>query len=244
MINVKKLEFHYRGGEFSLAVPELSIERGSSAAIVGPSGTGKTTLLNLLAAYAVPHAGTVSIDGEDVGAMSDAARREFRIRNIGLVFQEFELLEYLTVRDNILLPYRISAALSLTRAVRERAASLAEQVGIADKLNRPVQRLSQGERQRVAICRALLPEPKLILADEPTGNLDPANTDRVLSIIFDYVAANDATLVSVTHEHELLPRFGRTVDLRDLQGSGFTVHGSRLGEELGVGVGQESGGDK
>jgi putative ABC transport system ATP-binding protein len=216
MISIRKLEFHYRGGEFSLAIPELAIARGSTVAVVGPSGTGKTTLLNLMAAYTVPHAGSVEINGTCIASMSDGARRDFRLCHIGLVFQEFELLEYLSVLDNILLPYRISAALTLSPEVRARAISLAERVGIADKLKRCVQRLSQGERQRVAICRALLPEPKLILADEPTGNLDPANTDRVLGIIFDYVADHEATLVSVTHEHELLPRFERTVDLRDI----------------------------
>jgi putative ABC transport system ATP-binding protein len=158
MISIRKLEFHYRGGEFSLVIPELSIARGATVAVVGPSGTGKTTLLNLMAAYAVPHAGSVEINGMSIASMSDGARRDFRLCHIGLVFQEFELLEYLSVLDNILLPYRISAALTLSPEVRARAVSLAEQVGIADKLKRRVQRLSQGERQRVAICRALLPE--------------------------------------------------------------------------------------
>ncbi len=216
MINVRDVEFHYREGDFSLSIPELTIAQGSTVAIIGPSGIGKTTLLNLLAAYAVPHAGSVEVAGTCVSTMPDSARRDFRICKIGLVFQEFELLDYLSVSDNILLPYRLSAALKLTPEVRARAAELAGRVGIADKLKRRVQHLSQGERQRVAICRALLPQPTLLLADEPTGNLDPANTKRVLDIIFDYVATQHAALVSVTHEHELLPRFDRIIDLREI----------------------------
>ncbi len=215
MIDVRNLEFHYRGGEFSLQVPELSVVAGERVALIGPSGTGKTTLLNLMAGCLIPHAGSVSVDGTTLSSLPDARRRAYRICNIGLVFQEFELLEYLTVRDNILLPYRISHALHLDRDVRDRAADLAERVGIADKLGRTVDCLSQGERQRVAICRALLPNPPVLLADEPTGNLDPKNTDRVLAMLFDYVQAHSATLVSVTHEWHLLDRFSRTIDLGD-----------------------------
>ena len=216
MIEIKHLEFHYRGGEFSLSVPELAIAKGESVALVGPSGIGKTTLLNLIAAYDTPHRGSIRVAGEHTASLSDAHRRAFRIRNIGLVFQEFELLEYLSVLDNILLPYRITPALELTPEVRARAGVLAQKVGIEDKLKRRVPRLSQGERQRVAICRALLPEPSLLLADEPTGNLDPVNTERVLDIILDYVAEKQATLITVTHEYDLLPRFDRTIDLREV----------------------------
>ncbi|TDI33832.1 MAG: ATP-binding cassette domain-containing protein, partial [Acidobacteria bacterium] len=130
-------------------------------------------------------------------------------------FQEFELLEYLSVLDNILLPYRVTPALRLDHAVRERAQDLARQVGIADKLGRLVDRLSHGERQRVAVCRALLTQPALLLADEPTGNLDPANRDRVLDFLFDYVARAGGTLVTVTHDRELLSRFGRVLDMKN-----------------------------
>ena len=126
--------------------------------------------------------------------------------------QDFELLEHLSVLDNILLPYRISRSLRLDRSVRERAVLLAEQVGMGDKLRRDVRRLSQGERQRVAVCRALLPAPRLLLCDEPTGNLDGANKQHVLEILDEYVARARATLVTVTHDHEILPRFGRIVD--------------------------------
>ena len=134
------------------------------------------------------------------------------------MFQEFELLEYLDVLDNILLPYRINAALALTSGVRERARGLADKVGIGDKLRRNVAHLSQGERQRAAICRALLPQPALLLCDEPTGNLDPANTNHVTDILFGYIRSTGATMMSVTHEHQLLERFARVIDFSSLLG--------------------------
>jgi putative ABC transport system ATP-binding protein len=119
------------------------------------------------------------------------------------------------VADNILHPYRISSALMLDAEVRRRAASLAELMEIGDKLNRNIASLSQGEKQRVAICRALLPGPALILADEATGNLDPRNKGRILDLLFETVEAHGATLVAVTHDHDLLPRFTRVVDFAD-----------------------------
>ena len=214
MIEVQDLDFRYAEGDFVLRVPELTIERGSTVAVVGPSGCGKTTLLNLVAGIASPGGGRVTTNDVEIGALTDRARRDFRIRHIGLVFQEFELLEYLNVLDNILLPYRINSALELTSHVRDRARGLAEDVGIADKLDRHPDKLSQGEKQRVAVCRALLTEPVLLLADEPTGNLDPRNKGRVLDILFDYAERSGATLVTVTHDLHLTDRFSRVLDFR------------------------------
>ncbi len=215
MIRIKDLRFCYNEGEFSLQIPNLEICRGETIAVIGSSGLGKTTLLNLIAGIAVPQAGRVTTNDVEITALDDRKRREFRIANIGMVFQEFELLEYLSVLDNILLPYRVTPALRLDHAVRERAQDLARQVGIADKLGRLVDHLSHGERQRVAVCRALLTRPALLLADEPTGNLDPANRDRVLDFLFDYVARAGGTLVTVTHDRELLSRFGRVLDMKN-----------------------------
>jgi putative ABC transport system ATP-binding protein len=220
MIQISELKFSYPEGGFHLDIDALAIQRGETAAVIGASGTGKTTLLNLISGVAVPHTGSITTNGIKVSALDDRARRDFRIKNIGLIFQEFELLEYLNVLDNILLPYRISGALRLSAAVRQRAAELAEMVGLADKLGRNVLHLSQGERQRVAIARALVPDPALILADEPTGNLDPENTDRVLDIINTYVQSNGATLVSVTHERHLLERFERVIDFSEFRKAG------------------------
>jgi ABC-type lipoprotein export system ATPase subunit len=215
MIRIADLHFWYREGDFALRVNDLRIDRGETIAVIGPSGSGKTTLLNLIAGIALPQAGCVTTNGVEIAALDDSERREFRIANVGLVFQEFELLEYLSVLDNILLPYRFTPALRLDRAVRGRAEGLARQVGIADKLGRLINRLSHGERQRVAVCRALLTQPTLLLADEPTGNLDPANRDLVLDFLFDHSRSTGATLVTVTHDHDLLGRFARVIDVKD-----------------------------
>jgi putative ABC transport system ATP-binding protein len=214
MIQISALRFHYGDGDFALHVPELAISCGEAVALIGPSGSGKTTLLNLIAGIETPDSGSVRTAGVEVSALDDGARRSFRVGEIGLVFQEFELLEYLDVLDNILLPYRINASLKLDGAVRERAVALAGRVGIGDKLGRYARQLSQGERQRAAVCRALVTRPRLLLADEPTGNLDPANKDRVLDILFDYACEEDATLLTVTHDHDLLERFGRVIDFK------------------------------
>lgn len=217
MLKLDSLAFHYPETGFRLHVPELEIARGEKVAVIGPSGSGKTTLLNLVSGILVADGGQVRVDDVAVNALSDAQRRRFRISRIGFVFQDFRLLDYLSVLDNILHPYRITPALQLDRGVRERAIALAEQMGIGDRLNRPVQALSQGEQQRTAICRALLPQPGLILADEATGNLDPDNKMRILDLLFERVDEHGATLLAVTHDHELLPRFGRVVDFRDFR---------------------------
>ncbi len=217
MINIHSLEFHYRYGEFRLRVPEFTVAKSEKVAVIGPSGSGKTTLLNLIAGIFTPVSGTASVDNTEVSTLNDAQRRDFRITNIGFVFQDFELLDYLNVLDNILHPYRITRVLTLDRSTRERAVRLAERMGIDDKLRRFADDLSQGEKQRAAICRALLPQPKLILADEATGNLDPENKTLILDLLFQAVEEHDATLLAVTHDHELLKRFDRVVDFQDFR---------------------------
>ena len=213
MIAINDMAFTYRGGEFCLRIPQLQIAAGETVAVIGSSGTGKTTLLNLVAGVTVPEKGRVVTNDVTVSEMSDSARRDFRIQHIGFVFQEFEMLNYLSVLDNIMLPCRISPAMHVDSSVRDRARSLAKMVGIEDKLRRNVRRLSQGERQRVAICRALLPQPAIVLADEPTGNLDPINTDIVLDLLFGYVRDNGTTFISVTHDRDMLDRFDSVVDM-------------------------------
>jgi len=217
VIELKDLHFAYPGNEFRLDVPSFRARQGEKLAVIGPSGSGKTTLLNLVSGIVTPERGTVRVTDVEVSAMSDARRRAFRIRQIGFVFQDFELLDYLNVLDNILHPYRITGALRLNADVRQRARALADRMGIGDKLDRHANDLSQGEKQRVAICRALLPEPRLLLADEATGNLDPHNKRLILDLLFDSVDAHGATLLAVTHDHELLPRFDRVVDFADFR---------------------------
>lgn len=217
MITIDSLEFRYGRSSFRLNVPDFRVASGETVAMIGPSGSGKTTLLSLIAGILPPTKGRIVVAETEVGSLGDGARRDFRIRNIGLVFQEFELIEHLSVLDNILLPCRISPALTLDKPLRERAAWLAEEMGIADKLRRYVRRLSQGERQRVAICRALLPQPPLLLCDEPTGNLDPSNKQHVLDILLDYIQRNGSTCIAVSHDHEILPRFDRVIDFKQFQ---------------------------
>jgi putative ABC transport system ATP-binding protein len=171
----------------------------------------------LIAGIAAPESGELYTAGTDLSSLDDRARRDFRIQRIGLVFQEFELLDYLTVLDNILLPFRINPTQRLGPGDRERARELADRVGIADKLARRPAQLSQGERQRAAVCRALVVEPGLLLADEPTGNLDPANKDRVLDILIAYAQESGATLLTVTHDEGVLKRFQRVIDFDDFR---------------------------
>ncbi|MCZ6717803.1 MAG: ABC transporter ATP-binding protein [Gammaproteobacteria bacterium] len=217
MINISGLAFRYPDGEFQLRVPEFAVAEGEKIAVIGPSGSGKTTLLNLIAGILQPAGGTVEVGDVRVDALTDSERRNFRITNIGFVFQDFELLDYLNVLDNILHPYRITGALMLDGEVRARAAMLAESMGIGNKLKRLVNDLSQGEKQRAAICRALLPWPKVILADEATGNLDPTNKSRILDLLFRSVDEHNATLLAVTHDHDLLKRFDRVIDFEDFR---------------------------
>jgi len=212
MIKVENLTFRYSATSFQLRVPEFFLNDNERVAIVGPSGSGKTTLLNLIAGILTPETGTVDVDGTDVATLSDVQRRRFRASTIGFVFQDFALLDYLSARQNILYPYRITPALTLTAEVRDRAEALAASCGIGDKLDRHPSALSQGEQQRVAICRALVTQPKLILSDEATGNLDPDSKARILNLLFEQASEAGAAVLAVTHDHELLPRFGRVLD--------------------------------
>ncbi|MEE9142304.1 MAG: ABC transporter ATP-binding protein [Gammaproteobacteria bacterium] len=211
MIRLRDLSFRYVEGGFELSVPELEISAGEQLAVVGPSGSGKTTLLNLIAGILSPERGDLVVMDQELNHLNDAQKRAFRLRRIGMVFQSFELLDYLSVVDNILLPLRIGGG-KVETTDRQRATELARQMGIGDKLDRPIDQLSQGERQRAAVCRALLLRPPLILADEPTGNLDPANKGIVLSLLLEYATSNDATVVTVTHDQNLLSRFSRVID--------------------------------
>jgi putative ABC transport system ATP-binding protein len=220
MIRIRDMAFRYGKNDFHLRVPDLTVATGETTAFIGPSGSGKTTLLNLIAGITSPNAGTIEVDEIDTTSLSESARRDFRISRIGLVFQEFELLDYLDILDNILLPYRINRSLRLDADVRDRAHKLAGAVGLDDKLSRHPGQLSQGERQRVAVCRALVSEPTLVLADEPTGNLDPVNAQLVLEMLFDLTRRSGATLLAVTHDHQILDRFQKTIDFAEFDSRG------------------------
>ena len=214
MICVQELLFSYPHSDFQLQIPQLEIDAECATAVVGPSGSGKTTLLHLVAGILSPERGNITVDGINVAALSSAGRRSFRLRNIGMVFQDFELIEYLNVLDNVLLPCRIGR-LSLDSDAKERAVHLLQLVGMSRHIKKSVTRLSQGERQRVAICRGLLSKPSLLLADEPTGNLDPATSEQILDVLLETVQVEKSTLVMVTHDHSLLHRFASTIDFTE-----------------------------
>ena len=215
MIEINDVLFEYQNGAFGLKISDLSIQLGEKVALIGPSGTGKTTLLNLLAGILTPSSGAIHIEGLDIAQLKADDRQDFRAVKMGLIFQEFGLLEYLTVLENICLPYRISPVLEMDTTVLERGREVAETIGLGDKLHRYPKHLSQGERQRIEVCRAMITEPAMILGDEPTGNLDPGNRDHVAALLFDYSASSGAPLLVVTHDYELVKQFDRTIDIRE-----------------------------
>ncbi|HEX6965389.1 MAG TPA: ABC transporter ATP-binding protein [Gemmatimonadaceae bacterium] len=190
----------------------LEIEPGEYVAIVGPSGSGKSSLLNLLGAIDRPTSGRVLIDGRDVGTMSDRDVTRFRLRNIGFVFQRFYLMPILTARENVELPMAEAGVPAAER--RERARALLSYVGLANReRHRPTQ-LSGGEQQRAAIARALANQPALLLADEPTGELD-ARTGAEIIGLFDRLNRDGTTLLVVTHDEELARAARRVIHMRD-----------------------------
>lgn len=217
MISLDSIFFSYPASDFKLHIDHLSFDRGSKTAIIGTSGYGKTTMLNLIAGIILPEKGHVTIDKHEIHDLSDSSRRNFRIQNIGFIFQDFKLIPYLNVRDNILLPYRINNVIKIKKNTRDQVKEIAEEVGILDKLKKRPSELSQGEKQRVAICRALLHQPSIILADEPTGNLDPENKHKIMDILFSYVDRFNSTLITVTHDHEMLDGFEHVVDFKKFQ---------------------------
>jgi len=185
-------------------------------AVVGPSGSGKTTLLGLLSGILHTGSGSVRIGDVDISSLDESRRRLFRIRHIGQVFQTFELLAYLSVAENVLLPYFIDSAGASRQQLKTRAMELLRDVGLESKAGARPGELSQGEQQRVAVCRAMLNQPTLLLADEPTGNLDQTNKQNVVDLLLEQAGRNRSTLLMVTHDHSLLSSFSRVLDIRSI----------------------------
>ncbi len=218
-IEIRDLAYAPPNSAAGLHLPELTLADGEALAVIGPSGSGKTTFLNLLSGLLRPDSGTVRANGTPVEGMSRRAAQTFRARSVGYIFQDFGLLEYLNARDNILHPFRIVPGRRVTQEARSRVEALAETLGIANRLTHRPAQLSHGEKQRVAICRAVVTDPALLLADEPTGNLDPETAERIMDHLFAERARLGATLVMVTHDHGLLGRFDHVIDFREMWGA-------------------------
>jgi lipoprotein-releasing system ATP-binding protein len=194
-----------------LSGADLVVEPGEIVAVVGPSGSGKSTLLHLLGALDRPDSGTVEIGGQRLETLSGAKLAGFRNRTIGFVFQFHQLLPDFTALENVMLPGRIAGL--EPRQVHDNARRLLTEVGLEERLDHFPNQLSGGERQRVALCRALVLEPPLLLADEPTGNLDPASGEQVFNLLLELQARHGTTAVLVTHNPGIAERCSRTVRL-------------------------------
>jgi putative ABC transport system ATP-binding protein len=217
MILIEDVAFSYPHSGFRLAVPSLAVAAGEKIALVGPSGSGKTTFLDLIAGVRTPERGRVTVGETRVSSLSDRARRSFRLANIGFVFQTFELFRHLTARENVLFPAAVSGLMRRDPArFTAELDRLAATVGLERHLDRRVERLSRGEQQRVALCRALVHCPSVVLADEPTGSLDPGNKMTAMRLLVEAVTDRNASLIAATHDETLLPLFDRVLDMREL----------------------------
>lgn len=208
-IRLSKVEVLLPTGKSLFKIPELKIDSGTNLLIQGRSGSGKTTLLHLIAGLFLPHAGQVTLGKTDLNQLNDRERCRFRLKNVGVIFQKLNLLDHLTVAENVSLACTTEESSKL-QAV-ERAC---QQVNLKGRQNERVQHMSLGEQQRVAVARVLAQGPSLILADEPTSSLDQLNADAVLKSLKN--AAKGKTLVVVSHDHRLADQFERTLSFEEL----------------------------
>jgi len=216
IIRVKGVRKIYRTGGVdveALRGVDLSVRRGEFVAVVGPSGSGKSTLFNILGGLTPPTSGEVWIDGVDLRGMRESERTEMRQRKVGFVFQKYNLLPTLTARDNIL----IARAIAGLKTQPPGFDNILKMLGIADRLDHKPRALSGGEQQRVAIARALVNQPAILLADEPTGNLDTANSNAVLDLLRDLNKRTGQTILMITHNPEAAAFADRIVSMRDGQ---------------------------
>jgi putative ABC transport system ATP-binding protein len=213
ILSVKQLTKTYKTGERLLTVVKeisFSISEGSTCSIVGPSGSGKTTLLGLCAGLDRPSSGTVILNGIDLSVLSEDNLAEMRNQHVGFVFQAFQLIPTLTALENVMVPLELRGEAQTGR----RAVELLRQVGLEERLHHYPAQLSGGEQQRVALARAFINRPKLLFADEPTGNLDAETSQRIIHLLFELNEAFGTTLIVVTHDFELAGRTQRVLKLR------------------------------
>ena len=214
-IVVEGLEKTYQSAGRPLRVlhaVDLTVEPGDFVAVIGPSGSGKTTLLGLLAGLDAPTAGRVSIEGRDLGALTEDERAVFRAQNVGFVFQTFQLMPTLTALENVLVPLELAGRADGDADVRAR--ELLARVGLGDRLDHYPAQLSGGEQQRVALARAFANRPRILFADEPTGNLDAETGGVIIDLLVELNSDERSTLILVTHDPALAGRAHRVISLR------------------------------
>lgn len=219
MIRIRDLEKSYARGEervLACRVDSLDVEAGEHVALIGRSGLGKTTLLNMLAGITRPDGGSLEVRGTRLSELGEAARDRFRANHIGMVFQTLNLLMPFTAVENVLLGAVFGRGHH--RGTRERAEFLLDRVGLAERLHHRPGELSLGQAQRVAMCRALINDPELVLADEPLGNQDRATGEEVLGLLLELARESNRTVLMVTHDPAGAAQMDRIVDLSDLRG--------------------------
>ncbi len=219
MIHIENLTFQYKVRNRTtptIRIPALRIQKHRKTMLSGKSGCGKTTLLNLMTGILRPQSGSIHIDNQNITGMSDAARRLYRLNHIGYVLQEFSLIPHLKLRDNIKLPFYINPDFKWKREHQDMLHKLTQRLRMEPLLKKYPTQLSVGEKQRACLCRALITSPTLILADEPTANLDEENRDEVLHILDDYIHTEQATLIMVCHDKSIQNWFDDHISFKDI----------------------------
>lgn len=217
MLVARGLTKEYKSGTQHLTVLDhvsFDVPAGAFVSIVGPSGSGKTTLLGLLAGLDTPSQGSVSLDGVDLNTLDEDARAKLRGEKVGFVFQSFQLIPTLTALENVQVPLELSGT-GTVREAATRATDLLTRVGLGDRIHHFPQQLSGGEQQRVALARAFVNDPRILFADEPTGNLDGTTGERIVELLQELNRERGCTIVLVTHDPALAARTQRTIRLRD-----------------------------
>ena len=219
IIKIESLNFYWsKKSNFKIFVPSLEIKKGEKVLLLGESGSGKTTLLSLICGFLNPLSGSISINGNTINKLSSKTKDEYRADNIGIIFQQFNLLPYANVVDNVLLPLYFSQARS-KNIVNKRAAALElfKQLRLPDDIAQyRASNLSVGQQQRVAVARALIGNPSLIIADEPTSSIDTNAQQLFLDLMFKQISENNSTLLMVSHDKSLSNRFDRQININEI----------------------------
>ena len=218
-LSLRDVRFTWPGGRFGLSVPQFDLAPGERVFLHGPSGSGKSTLLSLITGIVAPEAGTVALQGQALQGLRASARDRLRAERVGVIFQMFNLVPYLTPLENILLPLRFAPGRRARCAPpRDAALALTRQLGLPEDavIAAPSSSLSVGQQQRVAVARAMIGHPPLIVADEPTSALDAQARAGFMDLLFDQVAQSGAALLMVSHDTDLAQRFDRVIALPDL----------------------------